>query len=307
MFQMRRYPAALIAAFALVLGACGGNTPTTTSDQAGGSLSDNPLMISLTPGTMVFESATATPPAPQMLMTQGLVAIGSAVEFGAIQYSDAVTPWLHVDPRSTFQRDPLAWLNTVSIDQSAFAGLADGVYTAQIPVIVRAAVNTPQMLNVALCKGSTSCIFPGSDVDAELTVGDPTWDRGSTLNNSGTYPYDDYQLFVPAHTVVSVEVIGGDCDGSYTHEDNYVYVFTTGGAFVSSNDDGGCGNDSYVELTNSTGSPVEYLVRATSYGNPASPSGREYGTYHVKVTSIGAALRAMPTPEPGDKPTVEQD
>lgn len=307
MSQMRRYSAAFLGAFALMLSACGSDTPTTPTDAGNGSVSDNPLMISLSPTGMIFESATATPPAPQTLAVSGLVAIGSAVEFGTISYSGGNPGWLRVNPTPTFQRDPLAWLHTVSIDGAAWAALPNGVYSAMVPVIVRAAQNSPQTLTVYVCKGATNCLVPGSDVDAELTNTDPTWDRYTDdyFSASGPFPYDDYYVFVPAHTEVSIQVIGGDCDGAYTHQDNYLHLFELDGTYIDSDDDGGCSNDSYLTYSNPTGSQQSIIARASSYGNTISPSGREYGTYHIVVTNIGSALRMAPAPEPGDKATIK--
>lgn len=304
MFQLRRYAAALVAASALTLGACGNEVPTAP-ENGGGSINDNPLMIQLSPAAMIFESATASPPSPQTLAVSGLVAIGSAVEFGAVNYGGGTSGWLRVNPAPTFRRDPLAWLHTVSIDGAAWAALPNGVYAATVPVIVRAAQNSPQMLTVYLCKGATNCLVPGSDVDAELTVLDPTWDRDSDdyFATPGTYPFDDYYVFIPPHTQVAIEVIGEDCDAGYTHEDNYLHLFELDGTYIDSDDDGGCGNDSYLEYSNPTGSQMAIIARASSYDDP--PGSRTYGTYHIVVTNIGAALREAPAPEAGDKPTIK--
>jgi hypothetical protein len=159
MYLLRRNSVALLAAFAFVLGACSSeNTPTEPQVPTTGDIGENPLLIQINPGAMVFASQTAAVPAPQTLAVSGLVAIGSAVSFGTPSYGQAVQPWLRVDPRPTFQRDPLAWLHQVSIDGAAFAALPNGAYTAMVPVIVVAAQNSPQMLQVVLCKGSTQCL-----------------------------------------------------------------------------------------------------------------------------------------------------
>ncbi len=285
MSQMRRYSAAFLGAFALVLGACGGNTPTTPAEQTTGSVGDNPLLISLTPGAMAFSSVTATAPTPQTLMTTGLVAIGSSVGFGAISYDQAVTPWLRVDPRPTFQREPLAWLNTVSIDQAAYGTLANGVYTAWLPVVVIAAQNSPQMLGVVLCKGTGSCLAVGSDVMADLSGSDPTWNRGSDLNAPGGYYYDDYWLVVPAMSTVHLLYEGSSCGAGKTLGDPYIYAFDANGVLVGQNDDGLCGLNSYLPVTNNTSSTQAYRIRATTWSGGT-------GTYRLRATSGAPTLRA---------------
>ena len=81
----RRYSAALFAASALLLGACGGdNAPTNPTDTP--EIGDNPRIISISPSSMIFESENGVVPGPQTLATSGLVAIGSAVTFGPVDY-----------------------------------------------------------------------------------------------------------------------------------------------------------------------------------------------------------------------------
>ena len=109
MSLIRRYSAAVFAASVLLLGACGSESPVVPSTPETGDVNDNPRIISINPGSMIFASVDDTPPAPQALATSGLVAIGSAVQFGNIQYDGSVILWLRYNPTPTFQRDPLAW------------------------------------------------------------------------------------------------------------------------------------------------------------------------------------------------------
>lgn len=284
MFQMRRYSAAFLGACALVLGACGGNTPTTPTEQDTGTISDNPLMISLDPIGMTFSSLTATPPAPQTLAVSGLVAIGSAVEFGQVSYGGGAIGWLHANPTPTFQRDPLAWLHTISIDPGVYASLPNGAYYATVPVIVRAAQNSPQTFSVLLCKGTTSCLPLNGVTNGSLDGGDPSWDRHGAINSSGGYYYDDYFITVPASTTVYL-TMHGSCSG-YGLSDPYLYIYDMSDSFIGSNDDGfGCLN-SYFAIVNGGGTAKTYRVRATSFGTSG------FGSYQLRTSTSAAFLRS---------------
>ncbi len=290
---LRRHSAAMVAALALVLGACSSEAPTVPNDQADGALSDNPLRFAIAPGGMVFSSLTATAPGPQTLTTTGLVAIGSAVEFGAPRYDQAGPSWLRINPTPTFQRDPLAWLHTVSIDQAAYTALPNGTYTATVPVIVRAAQNTPQMLSVVLCRGTSNCLPINGVANGSLSGSDPTWNRGGNpLATPGSYYFDDYLMTVPANTLVHV-TLRGACSG-YGLSDPYIYIFDLANNLITFDDDGAGCLDSYVIVNNASGSAVTYRVRATSWSTFLT------GAYQVRASTAGPALRAAPSEVPAE-------
>jgi hypothetical protein len=293
----RRYSAALFAASALLLGACGGDTaPTNPTDTP--EIGDNPRIISISPSSMIFESENGVVPGPQTLATSGLVAIGSAVTFGPVDYNEATSPWLRISSTPIFQREPLAWLHQVSIDAAAFNALPDGSYLrAEVPVIVPAALNSPLTLRVSLCKDLTGCntIRLGDTKGGELS-GPDEWNRGDIYNPNGTgYFYEDWRLFVDPMSTVYVQMNGGGCGtpGGTLH-DPVQYVFNTAmNNLITANDDNDCLN-SEVVVTNNTGVEAEYLLRATSY------SSGDNGTYTIIVSGqpfFNNSLRAEPATE----------
>lgn len=300
MYLLRRYAAALVAASALTLGACGSEAPTATENPGtDGAVFDNPRIFSLNPATVTFtrQPGDPLPTGPQWSLVQGIIAAATFPQFGPITWGDGASNWFDRSTAANFSNLPaLGWNFSFNLNQNAVP-LPEGLYEAWIPVTVPAALNNPQMLRVVY-DYCNNCIFLGSDRDAELTPADPTWARSSTYNNTGTYPYDDWRLFVDPGQTVAVELIGGDCDASYTHPDNYIYVFTTAFAFVGSDDDGGCVHDSYIEVTNPGATRMEFLVRATSF------SDTQFGTYHVRVTAAGGG-GALRVADEGDKATIE--
>lgn len=292
MSLIRRYSAASLAAFALLLGACGGEPAPTGPTPGVGEIGDNPLRISIDPGAMMFHSTSVVAPAPQTLATSGLVAIGSAVEFGTTSYTLGAPGWLRISPTPVFQREPLAWLHQVWVDQAAYASLPDGVYLATVPVIVRAAQNSPRVLAVTLCKGvAENCLPPDGVVSSSMDTGDGTWARGANLAAPGGHRFEDYILTVPAMTTVSMIMEGSTCGAPVTLFDPYLYVFTMGGVLVDLDDDGECGFNSYLEVENNTGAPVSYRVRATTFGSGA------LGTYNLYTSTTGFVTLRAPAEE----------
>lgn len=317
----RRYSAAVLAASVMLLGACGGEAPANPTPEIP-EIGDNPRIISISPGSMVFESENGVVPGPQTLATSGLVAIGSAVNFGMVQYDQATAPWLRINPVPAFQREPLAWLNQISIDPAAFNALPDGSYlTATVPVIVVAALNSPIMLQVSLCKDLDGCrtLRLGDVRMDEFKVTDPHWDRGSDLEEEGDYPYHDWRLFVEPGQTVYVQQIGDDydvCDVTGplgTSSDMYLYLFETDGDFLDSDDDS-CGYSSEIEVTNWGPTTMEWHIRSTTYGDASDHDPgddyRVYGTYTIRVTDepyYNNTLRAEPTFEEAAKAAAKKN
>ncbi len=296
-----RYLAAASAASLLVFAACGGDTAAPASPD----LSSGSLNYTITPNQV---SWTRLPDGPMPVETKqvligGLIAVGGYPQFGAMQYEGA-SDWLEMTTVPDLSRSPLAWRFTFKLKPKA-ATLPIGRYTATIPVNVPAAQNNPQSI-VVVFNHCDNCLFVGDYRDGALTVDDPMWNWSSTYNNDagGGHLYDDWRVFVPAFTTVSVIVEGGDClGGAYNHEDNSLTAWTWPDLTpVDDDDDGYCGNDPIVNITNSTGAQREYLVRAGSYD--AFGGSRWTGTYRIHVFIGGGddydyGLRAS---EPGDKP-----
>jgi hypothetical protein len=294
MSLLRRYSAAFVVATALVLGACGGETAPTAPEGPGEvDLANDPLIFGLNPSSFVFQSLTATAPPDQVLGVNGLVAIGSAAEFGDLSYMPMGPSWADIDFRPAFSLEPLEWRHTVSIDQAAYGTLADGLYLAEVPVIVRAARNTPQMLSLFLCKGTLACLATGADVTGSHGGGDPTWQRGSDIDAPGAYFYDDYYVVVPGNTTVHITMEGNFCAQPFTHQDPYLYAFELDDTFITLNDDGLCGFNSYMPVTNNAAGAKVVRVRTTSFNAGQS------GTYRLRVMDSSPFLMAEPpTPTP---------
>lgn len=294
MSLIRRYSAAVLAASVLLLGACGSGADTSPTTPTTGEIGDNPRIISISPGSMAFESDDAIVPAPQTLATSGLVAIGSAVSFGPVQYDEVTAPWLRINPTPVFQREPLAWLHQISIDPAAFNALPDGTYlTAVVPVIVVAALNSPIMLRVSLCKDLDGCrtLRLGDVRMDEFKVTDLHWDRGSDLDDEGDYPYHDWRLFVEPGQTVFVQQIGSDyviCPETGplgTSSDMYLYLFDLFGGYEDEDDDS-CGYSSEIEVSNFGPTTMEWHIRSTTYAEADShdpPDYSVYGTYTIRV------------------------
>jgi hypothetical protein len=143
----------------------------------------------------------------------------------------------------------------------------------------------------------------------EFVVSDPHWDRGSDINDFSPldYPYHDWRLFVEPGQTVYVQQIPGDDSNVCpltgplgTIADAYLYQFTLGGAFVESDDDS-CGYASEIEVSNFSGTTMEWTIRATTYAEADDhdpPDYDVYGTYTIRVMAApfyGMTLRAEPT------------
>lgn len=317
MSLIRRYSAAAIAASVLFLGACGSEPAPTAPTPDAGEVGDNPLLISLSQNYMAFFSEEGEVPSPQTLQVSGLVAIGSYVLFQNTVFSPAIAPWLRMDPTPVFQREPLAWLFRFWIDPAIFASLEDGIYSANMDVVVPAALNSPQNLLVQLCKGFT-CLAVGQSLQAALEDGDGLWDRYSIWDDEDgdLYFYDDYQLTLPPWSWTYVQMLGDGCGGAEEQggnlEDPYLVAWYLGDQddpedYYTYNDDSDCLN-SEILLENNSAMPRSFFIRATSYDeyddDPEDHEGS--GTYTIRSTQTpipggnfdGAPLRAEGTTHP---------
>ncbi|MES2304015.1 MAG: hypothetical protein V4558_00815 [Gemmatimonadota bacterium] len=299
---IRRISATALVASLTLLASCGDNA---TTQPAALDLGTREFAIAPNNPSWSKQPADPIPTDQRTVLISGLVAVASYPQFGTPVYTGA-NNWLDMNYAPNLSRSPLGWLVSFKLKPGAQA-LPIGKYTATIPVTVPAALNNPQMITVTF-NNCGNCLFVGDQRDGELTTDDPRWARGAGYNESGTYPYDDWRLFVAPNTTVNVRVEGGDClGGAYNHQDNYLYAFEQPGLiFRTSDDDSYCVNDPVIDVVNASGVQVEYLIRATSYGQAFDGSGRDFGTYRITVAPGsffgGGGIREF---EPGDKQTAE--
>lgn len=307
MSMMRRYAAALVAALALTLGACGGETLTSADPgPTDGAVVDNIRNYSIQPGTVTFTRLPGGPfPTGSMsVLYQGIIALGSVVQTGAIQYGPGASGWLLYDQTPTVSLNPYGIRHSMRLAESAMA-LPEGRYEAWIPVNVPGALNNPQMLTVVY-DYCGNCLFLGDSKMAELSPSSPRWDRGSDINAPGDYAYFDWRLFVEPGQTVYVQQMGNPSSPCSqvpimgTQSDPYLYLFSTSGTFLQSDDDS-CGYNSELVVTNGGATTMEYLVRSTQYCDVFcdSPGYSSNGTFTVRVTDSPyfPTLRAEMTPE----------
>ena len=149
----RRYSAAMLAASALILGACGSETPVQPTPEIGES-NDNPRNIFAENTSFFFTDAGGSLTGPQQLKIGGLVAIGSYVLFDNWVFTPAGHNWLRISPTPMFQREPLRWVFNIWVDPSTYAAMDNGVYTAHAHASVPAALNGP--IGIAKAAGSVT-------------------------------------------------------------------------------------------------------------------------------------------------------
>ena len=303
-----RYAAVACAASMLVLAGCASEPATPASPN----LAEGSLTYAITPAQLQWTRVPNGPMPKDSLIAliSGLIAVGGYPQFGAIQYSggpNAGQPntgagsygdWLDMSKAPNLSRSPLGWRFVFKLKPNA-ANFPLGRYVATIPVTVGGASNNPQSI-VVVFNHCDNCLYVGDFRNSSYGAGDGTWNRGSALNESGGFYYEDWRVFVPPFTTVQVDLYGGSC-GGYNAGDVYLYAFGPSPAttFVTSNDDGGCGVDALFYLTNSTGTQQEYQVRSTTFSGGAS------GTYGIQVSLFGGGGYTLRAWEPGDKETFE--
>lgn len=277
----RRYSAAMLAASALILGACGSETPVQPTPEIGES-NDNPRNIFADQTSFFFTDAGGSLTGPQQLKIGGLVAIGSYVLFDNWVFTPAGHNWLRMSPTPVFQREPLRWVFNIWVDPTTYAAMDNGVYTAHAHASVPAALNGPIGIDALLCKGA-GCLPTDGVTNGSLSGSDNTWGHGSIGSIGGWY-YDDYFLAIPPFTTVHV-TNHGSCSG-FGLGDPYLYAFDLDDNYITSNDDGfGCLN-SYMALHNGSAMTETYRIRATSYSSGAQ------GSYQLRTSTGGPFLTA---------------
>lgn len=280
MSYLRRIPAAAVAA-ALVLAACGGDQTATQPEQTGSTI-DGPLTFTLTPEAVGISRDANDPDVIENghLQVGGLIAIGGYPQFGAPMYGAGATGWLHISTEPNFTRDPLAWNFTFSLTQAG-RDLPEGVYQAQVPVMVTAALNSPQMLTVTYTYCATgNCLVLGSVRDGSLsTATSPTFNPNSSIPlgvGVGAKMFEEWRLFVlPGQTVYLNN--RGTAGGFGTLSDPYLYAWTLPGDAFYGSDDDNCNLNSELPIHNASGSVQEYRIYASHFG------GYKQGSYQISV------------------------
>ncbi len=281
----RLFSAITLVAAATVLASCGESSTPTTTSATDPSLALGPREFTLTPSSISWDRGTVGAPIPtdtKSVLIGGVIALATYPSFGTPVYTGGQGNWLDFDTSPTFQMSPMGWRVDFKLKPVA-QNLPEGSYTASIPVTIPGAVGNPKMITVSFgCPAQL--VVNGPYREGALTDATPKWSRSSTFNNSGNAPFQDWCVNVPAATRVYVWMQGGypGCIGQtiyhYTLYDAYEYVFTRpGNAYVTQDDDAGCGYDSIVTITNGGSGTQQYVVRATNY----SDSYR--GTYRIQA------------------------
>jgi len=275
----RLFSAITLVAAVTLLGSCGeSSTPTSAGTDPSANL--GPREFSISPSFINWERMLIRDPIPtdtRTVLIGGIIPLASYPSFGAPIYTGAANNWLDIDTSPNFSLNPLGWIVSFKLKPVAQT-LPEGSYVATIPVTVPAAINNPQMITISF--GCNQLVVDGPYREGNLEAGSQHWNRSSTFNNEGGYAYQDWCVFVPSGTTVWVWMQGGypGCFAAGTLYDSYTYVFTQPDhAFVTSDDDGGCGYDSLESWTNTTGATKEYLVRATNF------STSQLGTYRIRI------------------------
>lgn len=277
----RRICATAFVASVTLLGACGSDTATSPSaDQP--NLSGT-LEFTLSNGSPFFTAELGAQPNPrtQRVFIGGLIAAASYPALGTPTFSPAENRgWLQISTKPNFSRDPLGWNFDFTVDKT---GLADGFYTAQIPVTVTGARNNPQMITVSLAVCSASnCLFNGSDRGGEITGSSSRFIPGSGLptpNAGGDKYFQEWFLFVrPGESLFLHNRGASSSNGSMS--DPYLYSWAQpGDTNFGANDDGGCGLDSQMFFQNNTGTTQVYRIYTSHF------SGLSTGTTRVVVNT----------------------
>ena len=295
----RLFSAITLVAAVTVLGSCGESSTPTTTSKTDPSAALGPREFSLSPSSINWARGLVGDPIPldtKTVLVGGIIPLASYPTFGTPVYTGGANNWLDIITTPNFSRNPLGWIVSFKLKPAA-QFLPEGSYTATIPVTVPAALNNPQMITISF--GCHQLVVDGPYREDEHTSNSPMWDRSSEYNNDaeGGFAYHDWCVFVPPLTRVWVWMQGGypGCPGEalgYTLYDSYIYVFTQPDhAYVTQDDDGGCGYDSLKSFYNASSVTKEYLVRSTNYDQ------EELGTYRIQVLTsdpLGEDLRAGP-------------
>lgn len=273
----RRICATAFVASVTLLGACGSDTATAPS-------TDQPnlagtLEFTISNGSPLFVADLGAQPNPRTrrVFIGGLIAAASYPALGTPTFNPSANRgWLTWNSTPQFSRDPLGWNFDFTVDKT---GLADGLYTAQIPVTVTGARNNPQMITVTLAVCSTSnCLFLGSDRPGEITVSSPLFNPNDpTPVLGGAKYFQEWLLFVlPGQSLYLHN--DGASSGSGTMNDPYLYAWgLPGDSFYGSDDDAGCGVDAQLFFQNLGSVTQVYRIYTSHF------SSLRTGTTRVRV------------------------
>ncbi len=295
----RRICATALVASVTLLVACGSDTPVATDSNDPSLATNLDFTVSNTTPNFTAEGGAQANPRTMKVFIGGLIAAASYPALGTPVYSPSANRnWLTISTAPQFSRTPLGWYFDFTVDRT---GLADGLYTATIPVTVVGARNNPQSIVVsfAVC-AATNCLFMGSNRAGSLTAtndfnpNDPTPFTGSAAKW-----FQEWRLFLNPGQTAYIQIHAGST-GEGTLSDSYIYLWQLpGDAFLGSNDDF-CGLDSELPVTNASGSIVQYRVYASHFG------GKRTGTYNIVISPTsgwlgcgGGDLRLDATVAPG--------
>jgi len=295
----RLIPASLLVAAVTVLASCGGSTTPTATNATDPSLGTGTREYSLSANpTWQKEPEDPIPTDTKTVLISGVIAVGSYPQFGPPVYAGA-NNWLDIVLTQNFSRAPLGWIVSFKLKPAA-QSLPIGSYTMTMAVNVPAALNNPQNIVVTFTNCG-NCLFLGSVRPGDITAISPTWDRGNSFNNTGSYSYKDWRLFLDPGQTAWVQQIGGSYElcsetgplGDQSDPNLYIFDVPTvlGNPYLFYNDDW-CGYSSQVgPITNGTGVRKEYLVRATQYSSGITSGNgvggyNAVGTYTMRVVSV---------------------
>ncbi|MEP6590330.1 MAG: hypothetical protein ABJC19_04020 [Gemmatimonadota bacterium] len=297
---IRRICATALVASVTLMAACGSGDTPTSSDAQKPSLGTNlDFTVSNTTPNFVAEGGAQANPRTMKVFIGGLIAAASYPSLGTPVYAPSTNnKWLTVSTAPQFSRDPLGFSFDFTVDRT---GLADGLYTATIPVTVVGARNNPQTITVAFAVcAATNCLFMGSNRAGNLAAtndfnpNDPT-----PFTGTASKWFQEWRLFLNPGATAYIQVHAGS-SGEGTLGDSYIYLWQLpGDSFIGSNDDF-CGLDSQFPVTNGTASIVQYRLYISHF------STKRTGTYNVVISPTsgwgscgGATLRADGGTVPG--------
>lgn len=276
---IRRICATGLVASVSLMAACGsGDTPTSTDNQQPSLGTNLDFTVSNSTPNFTAEGGAQANPRTLKIFIGGLIAAASYPSLGAPVYApSANSSWLTVSTAPQFSRSPLGFSFDFTVDRT---GLADGLYTATIPVTVVGARNNPQTIVVsfAVC-AATNCLFMGSNRPGALTGASNDFNPNvpTPLGGAGSKYFQEWRLFLNPGATAYIQVHAAS-SGEGTLNDSYIYLWQLpGDAFIGSNDDF-CGLDSQFPVTNGSGSIVQYRLYVSHY------SSKRTGTYNVVIS-----------------------
>lgn len=267
---------ALVASVALVNGCANEAVVETPAINEAGTLD---FTINTPTVNFLAEGGAQANPRTQRVFIGGIIAAASYPALGTPVFTPSANKsWLTISTQPQFSRSPLGWNFDFTTDRT---GLADGLYTAQIPVTVTGARNNPQMITVAMAVcAATNCLFMGSDRPGNLTAtNDFNPNNPAPQGGAGQKWFQEWRLFLNPGATAYIQV-KASANGLGTLSDAFIYTWALpGDVFEGANDDN-CGLDSQMQVTNATGVVKQYRLYASHF------STKRTGTYRIRIRSF---------------------